>query len=172
MNPSANLRSSPGSLLGGWREIADDMAAIAAVMHVSDGSCHCVHDGRAFCSCCAASSAHVHDVCEACDRLIQRLDAACAALEDHSLRFSPALVDLTHADGPTRNCFVRLCTLAAQLRHLLLTVEVSTATATRGGDHCRTSDLVQLAPVAADLAALARALADTVTREHVPWASV
>jgi hypothetical protein len=162
MNPSFSLRSSPGSLLGGWREIADDVAAIAAVMRVSDGACHCVHDGRAFCSCCAASSAQVHDVCEACDRLLKRLDAACAALEDHSLRFAPALIELTHADGPTSDRFARLCAVAARLRHLLFAVEVRTATS--GGDHCRTSDLAQLAPVATDLAALALELADTVTR--------
>ena len=170
MNPSANLRRSPGSLLGGWQEIADDVKAIAAVMHLVDGRCHCVHDGRAFCPCCATSTAHLHDVCEACDRLLQRLDAACAALEDHSLRFTPALVDLTHADGPTHNRFARLCTLAAQLRHVLVAVEVTTATSS--GGHCRTSDLERLAPVATELAAVARELADIVTREHLPWATV
>lgn len=160
MNPSANLRSLPGSLLGGWREIADDVAAIAAVMHVADGRCHCVHDGRASCSCCAASAAQLHDVCDACDRVLQRLDAACAALEDHSLRFGPALADLAHVGGPTLKRFGRLCTLAAQLRRVLFTVEVSTATTT--GSHCRTSDLERLAPVATELAAVARELADTI----------
>lgn len=138
-------------------------------MLAADGRCHCAHVGRAFCSCCTSSNAHLHDVCDACDRLLKRLDAACAALEDHSLRFTPALADLTHADGLTPNRFAHLYALAGQLRHLLFAVEVKTATT--GGGHCRTQDLAQLAPVATDLAALARELADTVTRERLPWAS-
>ncbi len=169
MKPSCTLRRSSGPLLGGWDEIADDVAAIAAVMRVSDGSCHCVHDRRAFCSCCAASSAHIHEVCEGCNRLLQRLEAACAALEDHSLRFAPALMEHSHADELTRTRFVSVCTLAGRLRHLLFAVEVRTATA--GGDQCRTADLVQLAPVATELTALARELADTVTRKPLPTAS-
>ena len=162
MKPSFTLRSSSGSLLGGWHEIADDVAAIVSVMRVSDGSCHCVHDGGGFCSCCAASSAHVQEVCEGCNRLLQRLDAASAALEDHSLRFAPALMELSHADELTRTRFVRVCALAARLRHLLFAIEVRTAPA--GGDQCRAADLVQLTPVATELTGLARELADTVTR--------
>lgn len=162
MKPSFTLRSSSGSVLGGWYEIADDVAAIAAVMRVSDGSCHCVHDNGASCSCCAVASAHILEVCDGCDRLLQRLDDACAALEDHSLRFAPTLMELSHADELTRGRFVRVCALAARLRHLLFAIEVKTAPA--GGEHCRTADLVQLAPLAKELTALARELADSVTR--------
>ena len=169
MKPSANLHSSPGFLLGGWYEIADDLRAVAAVMLVADGHCHCAHVSGGFCSCCTSSNAHLHDVCDACDRLLKRLDAAVAALEDHTLRFTPALADLTRADELTRSRFTRLCTLAAQVRRLLFAVEMRKASTSAA--RCATADLIRLVPVSKELDTLARALADTVPAEHRPWTS-
>ena len=169
MKPSYT-EPKPGSpLLGGWREIADDVAAIAAVMHGVDGRCHCAHIGSTPCSCCTLSATHLHDVCDACDRLLTRLDLACTALADHSLRFTPALADLTHADQPTRDRFVRLCALGAELRRVLFGVEMRKDFSS--GTHCASSDLVRLAPVAKQLETLARALKETVPKEHRPWVS-
>lgn len=169
MKFSGTLHSWPGALLGGWREIADDAAAIAAVMRGADGRCHCAHVGSTPCSCCPVSAAHLHDVCDACDLLLRRLDLACAALADHSLRFTPALADLNHADQSTRDRFARLCALGAELRHVLFGVETRKAFST--GAHCASSDLVRLAPVAKQLETLVRALNETVPAENRPWVS-
>ena len=169
MKPSGTLHSWPGPLLGGWREIAADAATIAAVMLGADGQCHCAHVGNRRCSCCTLAAAHLHDVCDACDRLLTRLDRACAALADHSQRFTVASAGPADADQPARERFGRLCAIGAELRRVLLGVEMRKGFSS--GTGCASSDLVRLAPVARHLETLARALNETVSNENQPWVS-
>ena len=93
----ANLTAEQRRLLGGWRDILDDIRHLCRSLKALPDGCAC-SDGRAHlsgsCVCCQAVHPDRVPACEDCDSLLAKLRPEMDTLTVDTWRFFPAVMDL------------------------------------------------------------------------------
>lgn len=147
---ASDARAGRRLLLGGWRDVVEDVRRLRADLARSPGVCTCGHAAGepGLCPCCQTGVAQT--VCNECGAQVSALRGKLATLIDDTLRFLPVIADLLERRGATQE--------TAQLqsiRALIGTVDhtfrrLATATAEfRPG--CRASHIKAVAALADDL---------------------
>lgn len=80
-------------LLGGWRDVVDDLRRLARALANLPTSCACGHGSAHLagtCGCCAGER-RLDDACTDCERLLNVIQEEMDDLVDRTLRFLPAL---------------------------------------------------------------------------------
>jgi hypothetical protein len=89
-------------LLGGWRDILDDVAKVEERLRSVDDVCHCDHTSSvAGCGCCRGAAERVRVICEPCERELLEIAARFDALQVDTGRFLPFVADVArrHSTG-------------------------------------------------------------------------
>ena len=90
-------------LLGGWRDIMDDVAHLCRSLHALPDTCACGQGGSHLggsCACCHTTDAeHVPD-CHDCDGLLAQLRPQLDGLTVDTMRFFPMVKDLLQSHAP------------------------------------------------------------------------
>lgn len=147
-------------LLGGWRDILDDVRELSRSLGAMPDSCRCGnasgHLGGS-CSCCQAANSVVADVCGDCTALLATCEVRIDTLVTDTLRFFPSFTHILVNSHPpeTQNS-------AAEVQHeiggLVRTFQRTAVAAEAFRTGCRASHLPTLKQAAADLHAHAERL--------------
>lgn len=90
-------------LLGGWRDIIDDIRRLCRSLDALPDTCRCGQGAshlRGACPCCRAVEAEGRPVCDDCDRQMAQLTPALDTLFADTLRFFPIVKQLLHVLAP------------------------------------------------------------------------
>ena len=90
----SSYASPHGRLLGGWRDILDDIRHLCTSMGALSDGCACgdagLHPGES-CGCCSAVHSHHITACRECDTLLARLRPEIDTLMVDTIRFFPVV---------------------------------------------------------------------------------
>jgi hypothetical protein len=94
---AAQVARARGLLLGGWRDIADDVERLRAALDRTPDECRCGH-GHAHlagtCPCCTARERPHRDECDDCMSLLAHVGPKMDLVAADTLRYLPTLLDL------------------------------------------------------------------------------
>ena len=144
-------------LLGGWRDVADDVRQLERGLRAVPETCTC-GDGSAHlsgaCPCCRAHARALDDGCTDCEAVLASLHGKVDALVDATLRYLPALdIIVSGRDGIEP---AHLADLRWQIFHIARTFQKLATAAGEFRQGCSTSHLGVLKTLASELAADAR----------------
>lgn len=144
-------------LLGGWRDVADDVRQLERGLRALPETCACGHGSAHLAGACPCCRAHAHaldDGCTDCEAVLASLHDKVGALVDATLRYLPALdVIVSGRDGIEP---ARLADLRWQIVHIARTFQKLATAAGEFRQDCSTSHLGVLRTLASELAAEAR----------------
>ncbi len=152
-------------LLGGWRDIQDDLARLATdIRRLPASGCACTdHAAGTTCPCCAAARRSLATVCPSCEELVRALDARLTDLQDHMIRYLPAVrATSARADGPLVTA--QMAALREQVAMLLRLFRQITGGVAPFADGCQGAHVITLRTLVPHLMETARALDHTLTR--------
>lgn len=152
-------------LLGGWRDIQDDVGRLARqIERLPASGCACTdHAPGAVCPCCAAARRALDQACPSCEALVHDLDTRFADLQDHMVRYLPAVRATTdRAEAPLVT--VQIEALQQQVATLLRLFGRIRAGADAFTGGCQGAHLMTLRTLVPHLVETARALDRTLTR--------
>ena len=139
-------------LLGGWRDILEELQRLNRALQQLPDGCHCGHGGdhlAGSCACCRDVSSAVHGACEDCDELIHRLRAPMDELTADAFRFFPFVTDyLAHENAEAAR---RAAAIRTGVHDLLESFRLLALAAERFRAQCRAEHLGELKQAAADL---------------------
>lgn len=144
-------------LLGGWRDVADEVRQLERGLRSLPDACACNHGSAHLAGACPCCRARVHTRdggCTDCEVVLASLHDKMDALVDATLRYLPALdiiVSGRHGIEPAR-----LSDLRWQILHIVRTFQKIATAAGEFRQGCSTSHLGVLKTLASELAAEAR----------------
>ena len=150
-------------LLGGWRDVYDDIKTLCRTLADVPEGCVC-HDGRAHlngrCPCCGNTADYRVPACGTCDEQLERLRPAIDAMSVDRSRFLPVVRDILECRDPKLADSVQAIDqgamlLAASFERLLLAVAAFRT-------DCRLTHVRDLKQAAIDLLAQATSLDELV----------
>jgi hypothetical protein len=155
--PDENARQH--RLLGGWRDVLDDIRALCRTLEELPGVCLCGH-GPAHvvtgCPCCEHTSTQFVAACGDCDEQIARLRPALDLMTVDTIRFFPFVKEfLTRHDADAAE---RLRAIENHLRALQRSFDLLAAAEGEFREDCRASHLNVLKDSASALRRDAEAL--------------
>ncbi len=154
--PKAGGSIEPG-LLGGWRDVADEVRHLERALRSLPDTCTCNHGSAHLAGACPCCRARVHardGGCTDCEAVLASLHEKIDALVDATLRYLPALdIIVSGRDGIEP---ARLGDLRWQILHIVRTFQKLATAAGEFRQGCSTSHLGVLKTLASELAAEAR----------------
>jgi len=146
-------------LLGGWRDVRDDIRRLATAFERVPDECAC-GDGSAHleatCPCCG-SDRTAAATCESCTAIMRSLAERFERLADDRLRFVPAVDDqlqvVSPGEGPAR--LARVSRTIAAVTHAFYRLQSATDEFRSG---CSTTHLRAMRPLTVELTAAAAEL--------------
>lgn len=147
-----NADSRHHILLGGWRDILEELQRLNRDLQKLPDGCPCGQGGAhlaATCACCRDMAVAVHGDCSDCDELIHRLRAPMDVLAVDAFRFFPCVTEYLsreHQDAARRAAAIRtgVAELVESFRLLALAAD-------RFRQHCRAEHLSELKHASAEL---------------------
>jgi predicted nucleic acid-binding Zn-ribbon protein len=115
--PDENVRHH--RLLGGWRDVLDDIRALCRTLGELPGVCMCGHGPAhtaAGCPCCGHTAAEYVPACRECDEQIARLRPPLDEMTVDTFRFFPVVKDVLARHDPEAS--KRLRAIDAQIAAL------------------------------------------------------
>lgn len=97
MSRNGSVESQPVSpLLGGWRDLLDDLGHLQRRIASVDGRCRCGHvaGSQPTCPCCGPAARDLVTACETCRRELADAARKVDRIEEDTVRFLPAVLDL------------------------------------------------------------------------------
>lgn len=97
MNRNSGVEPQPVSpLLGGWRDLLDDLGQLQRRIARVDGRCRCGHvaGSQPACPCCAPAARDLATACETCRRELAGAARKVDRIEEDTVRCLPAVLDL------------------------------------------------------------------------------
>ncbi len=97
------LTKAQQRLLGGWRDILDDIRHLCRSLNALPESCTCGHGSSHLsgsCACCAATHANRIPACDDCERLLMDLRPEIDVLSVDTMRFFPIVAELVRHHAP------------------------------------------------------------------------
>ena len=88
--PDLGVTARLNRLMGGWRDIIEDMRRLRAMAEALPGCCDCKAGGGP-CACCAALGHAFPDQCRTCTSHARALSPRIAIVLDDTLRYLPAV---------------------------------------------------------------------------------
>lgn len=164
MNRQVSLDKRPGHpLLGGWRDLMDDLLRLQRRVATADGQCQCGHAAGANAAypCCERAARDLASVCDACTREIAAVAERIERIEEDTLRFLPAVVELFDRT-PERHDEV--IAVQQSLEQLLLMFRHLRSATDEWAQGCRTTHLPAVKARAEDVAIACRRFDDTLRR--------
>ena len=164
MNRPISLDKKPGHpLLGGWRDLMDDLLRLQRRVAAADGHCRCGHAAgtNAACPCCERAARDLASVCEACSREIAAVAERVERIEEDTLRFLPAVFEL-FARTPER--YEEAIAVQHSLGRLLLMFRHLRSATDEWAQGCRTTHLPAVKARAEDVASACREFDDALRR--------
>lgn len=82
-------------LLGGWRDILEEVARIEERLRSADEACHCGHaSGTSGCECCRRAAEWARVICTPCERELLEISERFDTLQVDTGRFLPFVADV------------------------------------------------------------------------------
>lgn len=138
-------------LLGGWRDVVEDVRRLSADLHRSPDICACGHTASGSggtCLCCQTGVSQTD--CSDCGAQVSALGQRLDTLIDDSLRFLPVIAELLEWHAATRES-AQLHSIRVQIGTVERTFRrLATASAEFGRD-CSGSHIKEMAPLVGDL---------------------
>lgn len=156
MDHNAGLEHLPvQTLLGGWRDLLDDLGRLQRRIASVDGRCRCGHvaGSEPACPCCAVAARDLATACETCGREIADVANKVDRIEEATLRFLPAVLDM-FATMPHR--YAAAVVVEHSFIRLLATFRRLHSAAGEWKDECLTSRLLTVKDRAEDAAIACR----------------
>lgn len=156
MNREASLEHVPGlRLLGGWRDILDDLGRLQQRVSSVDGRCRCGHvaDAEPARPCCAVAARDLATACAACSRDIADVAVNVERIEEDTIRFLPAVLDM-FAAVPQR--YAAAVVVEHSFIRLLVTFRRLQSTAGEWAQGCQTTHLLTVKERAEEVAVACR----------------
>ena len=150
-------------LLGGWRDVYDDIKTLCRTLADAPETCQC-HDASAHlngrCPCCGTAAAYRVPACGTCDEQLERLRPVIDALTVDRSRFLPVVNDILERRDPdladrVKSIDREAMLLGASFERLLMAVAAFRT-------DCRLTHVRVLKDAAADLLGQAKSLDDVV----------
>lgn len=170
--PLPGKKTVPARLLGGWRDVLDDLRLLCRTLQGLPEVCECGHgpahlkDG---CPCCGTSATTRVPKCDACGAQLAALRPSIDTLSVDALRFLPIVKELLDRDDAAAGAQVRA--IERSIRTLVGSFDQLVVAAARFTDDCRMSHLNTLKSSAAALREDAENLNRLVCPEPEPWMS-
>ena len=152
----------PGTrLLGGWRDVMDDVLRLQRRIASADGRCRCGHEAgtNAGCPCCEGAARELAAVCGTCTSEIGAVAERLERVEEDALRFLPVVFEL-FARTPERQ--EEAVAIDHALRQLLQTFRQLQASTAKWATGCRTTHLPEVKDRAQDVAIACRRFDDAL----------
>jgi len=165
MNRQVSPDRNPGHLLlGGWHDVMDDLLRLQRSVTAADGQCRCGQAAGidAACPCCERGTRDVASVCDACTREIAAVGERIERIEEDTLRFLPAVLELFDTT-PERHD--EAIAVQRRLAQLLLTFRHLRSATHEWAQGCRTTHLPAVKALAEDGAVPCRRF-DATLRRH------
>jgi len=161
-------------LLGGWRDVAEDVRKLALGLDALPETCTCgqgsAHLAGA-CPCCRHGERRLDSGCTDCESLLASLRDEIDELCDASRRFLPFVEAMTEPDGNAAQ-HAGVHELRRQIQYVDATFQRLSTAADEFRRGCSSSHLITLRTLAAELAAATRHLDSLLTPGHNPCADV
>jgi hypothetical protein len=151
------------SLLGGWRDLMDDLLGLQRKIAAADGRCRCGHaaGANAGCPCCERAARDLAAVCEACNGEIGAVAERVDRIEEDTLRFLPTVFEL-FARTPER--YGDAVTVQHSLTQLLLMFRHLQEASGEWSQGCPATHLPEVKARAEDVAIACRRFDDALRR--------
>ena len=148
-------------LLGGWGDLMEDLLRLQRSISSADGQCRCGHAAgtNASCPCCERAARDLAAVCEACTLEIASVAERIEHLEEDTLRFLPAVLELFDRT-PERH--EQAVAVRQSLAQLLLTFQHLRSATDEWAQGCRTTHLPAVKERAEDVSIACRRFDDTL----------
>lgn len=140
-NPNTGLRR----LLGGWRDVLDDIRALCRALQDLPDVCQCGHRGghqQGSCPCCGSTAVVRVPACDDCEAQLANLRPAMDVLTVDTLRFFPFVKELLARDDAAASERVR--EIERHIATLVHSFEQLVVAAGRFRSDCRVSHLKTL----------------------------
>lgn len=151
-------------LLGGWRDILDDVRTLERGLRHTPDACEC-GDGPAHlggtCACCAAAERQSGLECVDCHVLVHTVSWKLDQLSEDTLRYFPAVTSLVQP-SLSRDDAEQLDRVRHEIAVLMATMRRMETASAEFSHGCRTTHLHRLKEVARELLMSARRLDDVI----------
>lgn len=150
-------------LLGGWRDLMEDLLRLQRRIASADGQCRCGHAAgtNGACPCCERAGRDLASVCDACTREIGAVADRVERIEEDTLRFLPAVFEL-FARSPERH--EEATAVQNSLTQLLLMFRHLHSATDEWAQGCQTTHLPAVKARAEDVAIACRQFDDALRR--------
>jgi len=148
--PNENARHH--RLLGGWRDVLDDIRTTCRTLAELPDVCRCGHGAahlQGTCPCCGSTTRERVPACDDCDKQLARLRPAMDVLTVDIFRFFPFVKELLSREDVVASKRVR--DIEAHIAALVRTFDQLVVAAGQFRDECRASHLKTLKGSAAAL---------------------
>ena len=162
MNGEPSADQYPGQrLLGGWRDLIDEIRRLERRIASVDGTCRCGHAAgeNAACPCCESAARDLAAVCDTCSTEIAAIAERLRRIEDDTLRFLPVVFEL-FARTPDRQAEV--IAIEHSLTQLQVTFRHLQSATDEWGPGCRATHLPLVKARAEDVAIACRRFDDAL----------
>ena len=151
--PSHYLSADQQRLLGGWRDVMDDMKLLCRNLAALPDTCQCGNgEGhlKGTCPCCHAAAIERVPSCHDCDALLARLRPSIDVLGVDTFRFFPFVKELLERDT-TPELRARAGAVETHIAELIRTFGALVVAADQFRSDCRASHLTTLKTLATSL---------------------
>ena len=164
MHRQVSLEKRPGHpLLGGWRDLMEDLLRLRRRIATADGECRCGHSAgtNAACPCCERAARDLASVCETCSGEMAAVAERVERVEEDTLRFLPTVFEL-FARTPER--YEEAVAIQHALTQLLMMFRRLRSATDEWAQGCRTTHLPTVKARAEDVAIACRRFEDALRR--------
>jgi hypothetical protein len=159
-----SLEKKPGHpLLGGWRDLMEDLLRLQRRVATADGHCQCGHPAGidAVCPCCDRTARELASVCQVCSLEIEAVAERVERIEEDTLRFLPTVFALFDRTPERHEEAIAVQDSVAQLLRMFRQLRSATDEWAQG---CQTTHLPAVKARAEDLAIACRQFDDVLRR--------